>query len=203
MNSILVRHKWEPYVWLLPSILLMTIFVVFPIGIVFKLAFSEISKAGIVGGFIGFGNFKAAVSAPVFGTVMLNTVVWVVSVVGLSTLLGFIVAMTLNQKFHGRKLARSVVVFPWATSLVIQASVWNYIIKYEYGNLNNVLLNLGIIQDAINWRATYQIEFAWECGVGIFVTSRSSPSACFPGCNPSTHRITRRRRWTARPGGRS
>ena len=50
MNSILVRHKWEPYVWLLPSILLMTIFVVFPIGIVFKLAFSEISKAGIVGG---------------------------------------------------------------------------------------------------------------------------------------------------------
>lgn len=170
MNSILVRHKWEPYVWLLPSILLMTIFVVFPIGIVFKLAFSEISKAGIVGGFIGFGNFKAAVSAPVFGTVMLNTAVWVVSVVGLSTLLGFIVAMTLNQKFHGRKLARSVVVFPWATSLVIQASVWNYIIKYEYGNLNNVLLNLGIIQDAINWRATYQIEFAWECGVGIFVT---------------------------------
>ena len=61
-------------------------------------------------------------------------------------------------------------VFPWATSLVIQASVWNYIIKYEYGNLNNVLLNLGIIRDAINWRATYQIEFAWECGVGIFVT---------------------------------
>ena len=44
MNSVLVRHKWEPYVWLLPSILLMTIFVVFPIGIVFKLAFSEISK---------------------------------------------------------------------------------------------------------------------------------------------------------------
>ena len=51
MNSVLVRHKWEPYIWLLPSILLMTIFVVFPIGIVFKLAFSEISKAGIVGGF--------------------------------------------------------------------------------------------------------------------------------------------------------
>ena len=85
-----------------------------------------------------------------------NTVVWVVSVVGLSTLFGFIIAMTLNQKFHGRKLARSVVVFPWATSLVIQASVWNYIIKYEYGNLNNVLLNLGIIRDAINWRATYR-----------------------------------------------
>ena len=170
MNTILVRHKWEPYLWLLPSILIMTIFVVFPIGIVFKLAFSEISKAGIVGGFVGLANFRDAVSDPVFGTVMMNTVVWVISVVGLSTLLGFIMAMVLNQEFKGRKIARSIVVFPWATSLVIQASIWNYIIKFEYGNLNNVLLNLGIIKQAVNWRASYQIEFMWECGVGIFVT---------------------------------
>ncbi|MDD3213053.1 MAG: sugar ABC transporter permease [Eubacteriales bacterium] len=170
MNTIFVRRKWEPYLWLLPSILLMTIFVVFPIIIVFKLSFSEISKAGIVGSFIGLGNFEAAITDKVFGTVMMNTLYWVVSVVGLSTVFGFIVAMVMNSKFHGRKIARSVVVFPWATSLVIQASIWNYIINFEYGNLNNVLLNLGIIKDAINWRISYQVEFLWECGVGIFVT---------------------------------
>ena len=170
MNSPLNRRKWEPYVWLLPSILLISIFVVFPILIVFKLSFSEISKAGVVGGFVGFKNFKEAVQLPAFKTVMINTFIWVISVVGLSTVLGFIVAMVLNQKFRGRKIARAILVFPWATSLVIQASVWNYIIKYEYGNLNNVLLNLGIIRQAINWRMSYQIEFIWECGVGIFVT---------------------------------
>lgn len=170
MNSPLNRRKWEPYVWLLPSILLISIFVVFPILIVFKLSFSEISKAGVVGGFVGFKNFKEAVQLPAFKTVMINTFFWVISVVGLSTVLGFIIAMVLNQKFRGRKIARAILVFPWATSLVIQASVWNYIIKYEYGNLNNVLLNLGIIRQAINWRASYQIEFIWECGVGIFVT---------------------------------
>ena len=170
MNSPLNRNKWEPYLWLLPSILLIAVFVVFPIIIVFKLSFSEISKAGVVGGFVGFKNFKEAVQLPAFKTVMINTFIWVISVVGLSTVLGFIVAMVLNQKFRGRKIARAILVFPWATSLVIQASVWNYIIKYEYGNLNNVLLNLGIIRQAINWRASYQIEFIWECGVGIFVT---------------------------------
>ena len=170
MNQIPIRHKWEPYVWLLPSLLLMSIFVVFPIIIVFKLSLSEISRAGVVGGWNNFANFKAAFSDPAFGIVMKNTLVWVVSVVGLSTLLGFIVAMVLNANFHGRKIARSIVVFPWATSLVIQASIWNYIIKFEYGNLNNVLLNLGILRSAVNWRLSYQIEFAWECGVGIFVT---------------------------------
>ncbi len=170
MNTIPIRHKWEPYLWLLPSLVLMCVFVVFPIGIVFKLSVSEISKSGVVHGFIGLENFRAAFRDPAFGTVMLNTAIWVVSVVGLSTLLGFITAMVLNAEFFGRKVARSIVVFPWATSLVIQASVWNYIIKGEYGSLNSVLLNLGILKNAVNWRVSYQIEFAWECGVGIFVT---------------------------------
>ena len=169
MNKKLQR-KIMPYIWLLPSIALMAIFVIFPIMIVFKLSVSEVSKAGIVGGFVGLKNFKDAIALPAFKTVMLNTLYWVVSVVGLSTVLGFVIAMVLNQKFHGRKIARAILVLPWATSLVIQASAWNYIIKYEYGNLNNILLNLGIIKEAINWRASYQIEFIWECGVGIFVT---------------------------------
>ena len=169
MNRTLEK-KIEPYIWLLPSLILMAVFVVFPILIVFKLSFSEVSKSGLVGGFIGFKNFADAISLPAFKTVMLNTLYWVVSVVGLSTILGFVIAMVLNQKFRGRKIARAIVVFPWATSLVIQASVWNSIIKYESGNLNNILLNLGIIKQAVNWRMSYQLEFIWECGVGIFVT---------------------------------
>ena len=170
MNVHFNRTKWSPYLWLLPSIALIAIFVIFPIIVVFRLSFSEISKSGVVGDFIGFKNYIDAVNLPAFKTVMLNTLIWVVAVVGLSTVFGFIIAMVLNQKFHGRKIARSILVLPWATSLVIQASVWNYIIKYEYGNLNDVLLNLGVIKQAINWRSTFQIEFVWECAVGIFVT---------------------------------
>ena len=164
------RSKWTPYLWLLPSIALIAIFVIYPIILVFKLSFSEISKSGVVGKFNGFQNYIDAVNLPAFKTVMLNTLIWVIAVVGLSTVIGFIIAMVLNQKFHGRKIARSILVLPWATSLVIQASVWNYIIKYEYGNLNDILLNLGVIKQAVNWRSSFQIEFIWECGVGIFVT---------------------------------
>ena len=102
MNTILIRHKWEPYLWLLPSLLLMTVFVVFPILIVFRMSFSEISRSGVMGGFAGLQNFIDAVNDKAFGTVMKNTAVWVVSVVGLSTLFGFIVAMVLNADFHGR-----------------------------------------------------------------------------------------------------
>ena len=170
MTTLNNKNRIEPYLWLIPSIILMGVFLVFPIAIVFKMSFSEISKSGIVGDFAGLQNFNDALTLPAFKTVMLNTLYWVVSVVGLSTILGFTLALILNEKFAGRKIARAIIVFPWATSLVVQASVWNYIIKYEYGNLNNILLNLGIIKQAINWRSSYQIEFIWECWVGIFVT---------------------------------
>lgn len=170
MNQILVRYKWEPYLWLLPSILLMGVFVVYPVCIVFKLSFSDISRSGVVGSFNGLENYITAVTAPEFGSVMLNTLIWVVSVVGLSTLLGFGAALMLNAEFTGRKVARSIMVFPWAATLVVQASVWKYIINYEYGALNNTLLNLGVLSQSVNWRSSYMIDFAWECGIGIFVT---------------------------------
>jgi multiple sugar transport system permease protein len=99
-----------------------------------------------------------------------------VAVVVISTVLGFILALILNNKFHGRKIARAIVVFPWATTLVIQASVWNFIINTDYGSLNTLLLRLGIIKSAINWTPTAGAYFAWEIACGIFVTI---PFVCF------------------------
>ena len=168
-----MKKKWrtvEPYIWILPSIILMAIFIIVPIFYVFKMSVSEVSKAGLIKGFAGFANFAKVLKGAAFGMVLKNTVIWTVAVVGLSTLLGFILALILNNKFHGRKIARAIVVFPWATTLVIQASAWNFIINTDYGTLNTLLLRLGIIDQAINWTPTAGAYFAWEIACGIFVT---------------------------------
>ena len=101
MSNLQSRHKWEPYLWLIPSIVLLAVFLIYPIIIVFKLSFSEISKAGIAGNFVGLKNFRDAIGLPAFRTVMLNTLWWVLAVVGLSTISGFILALILNQEFFG------------------------------------------------------------------------------------------------------
>ena len=90
--------------------------------------------------------------------------------VGLSTLLGFILALLLNNAFKGRKVARAIVVFPWATTLVVQASIWKFIIDTDYGTLNTLLMRLGIIDHAVNWTPSAGAWFAWEIACGIFVT---------------------------------
>lgn len=159
-----------PYIWLLPSILLMTVFILFPIFEVFRTSLSEVSKAGIIKGFAGLDNFKKVVTGSTFGMVLKNTLVWTIVVVGLSTLIGFALALMLNNEFRGRKVARAIVVFPWATSLIIQAGVWKFIINPDYGTLNTLLLKLGLISSPVNWTPTPGAYFAWECWVGIFVT---------------------------------
>ena len=166
----------EPYIWIAPSIILMSIFIIIPIFSVFRMAFSDVSKTGKIRGFAGFENFVDVMNNPEFGRVLQNTVVWTILVVVLSTVLGFILALLLNNEFKGRKVARAIVVFPWATTLVIQASIWNFIINKDYGTLNTLLKTLGIIQTNINWTPTPEAYFAWEIACGIFVTI---PFVCF------------------------
>ena len=166
----------EPYLWILPSIILMAIFIIVPIGSVFQMAMSDVSKAGIIKGYVGFENFEKVLKSAKFGMVLKNTAVWTVCVVVLSTVLGFILALLLNNEFKGRKVARAIVVFPWATTLVIQASVWKFIISTDYGALNTLLKTLGIISTNINWTPTPEAYFAWEIACGIFVTI---PFVCF------------------------
>ncbi len=163
-------RKIEPYLWILPSVLLMLIFILVPIVFVFRMALSKVSRAGLIKGFTGLANFTKILSTPTFSMVLKNTLVWTVAVVGLSTLLGFILALILNNAFKGRKIARAIVVFPWATTLVVQASIWKFILDTDYGTLNTLLMKLGIIDHAVNWTPSAGAWFAWEIACGIFVT---------------------------------
>ena len=166
----------EPYVWIAPSIILMSIFIIVPIFFVFRMALSKVTRAGQIKGFNNFENFTAILTNPDFGLVLKNTIVWTIFVVVLSTVLGFILALLLNNKFRGRKIARAIVVFPWATTLVVQASIWTFIINTDFGTLNTLLKTLGIIEQNINWTPTPAAWFAWEIACGIFVTI---PFVCF------------------------
>ena len=163
-------RKIEPDIWIAPSVILMAIFILTPIVFVFRMAMSDVSKAGMIKGFNGIANFTKVLKSSSFGLVLQNTLVWTVAVVVLSTVLGFILALLLNNQFRGRKIARAIVVFPWATTLVIQASAWNFIINTDYGTLNTLLMKIGLISAPVNWTPTPAAYFAWEIACGIFVT---------------------------------
>ena len=171
-----VLRTIEPYIWIAPSIILMAIFIITPIYKVFQLSMNQVTRAGKLKGFNNFANFSNVIKDPDFSTVLKNTIVWTIAVVVISTLLGFILALILNNEFKGRKVARAIVVFPWATTLVIQASAWKFVVDTDYGTLNTLLMKLGIISAPLNWTPTPTAWFAWEIACGIVVTI---PFVCF------------------------
>ena len=169
-QTLQTMKKVEPYIWLLPSIVLMVVMILVPIFTVFRISFTEVGRSGKLMDFNGIDNYLAIFDDPVFWMTMRNTIVWTLVVVGLSTVIGFVLAMVLNTEFKGRKFVRAVVIFPWATALIIQSVIWKYIINAEHGALNVLLRKLGFIDQFINFTPTAATMFAWECWVGIFVT---------------------------------
>ena len=160
----------DAYLWLAPCLILLSLFVLMPVLEVFRMAFSKISPANLLKEFGTLENFQYLFRQKVFGRVMLNTVIWTVAIVGISIVLSITMALVLNEKFKGRAFHRTVLLLPWATSLLITSAVWKYILNTEYGALNTLLLKLGLIKKAINYLGDPVSAFTWMIIVGIVVT---------------------------------
>ncbi len=74
--------------------------------------------------FVGLDNYKAAFADSTFTSSIVSTVLFTVVSVVLEFMLGLLFALTLNQKFIGRNVARAAVLVPWAFPTVISAVVW-------------------------------------------------------------------------------
>jgi multiple sugar transport system permease protein len=159
-----------PYVWITPSVLLIVVVIFLPIYELFKTSVSKISLAGINKGFNGFTNYIKVFSDPSFKGILLNTIIWTVAVVGISTVLSMGIALILNKRFPGRRFVRAVLIFPWATSLIITSSIWKFIFDFNYGMFNLILMKLHIINTNIYWLANAKISFPVLMWVAIFVT---------------------------------
>ena len=73
-----------------------------------------------------------------------NTVWFTAVSVSLETVLGVIVALTLDRAFPGRGLMRAVVLIPWAIPTVVSARMWSWMLHDQFGVINDALLRLGL-----------------------------------------------------------
>lgn len=158
------------YLWILPSLVLIVGIVLIPVFELFHTSFSEVSRAGVVKSFNDFKNYTSLFEDNTFLMVLKNTLIWTVVVVGVSTVLSLGISLLLNEQFHARSLVRAAIILPWATSLVITASVWKWIFDYNYGTLNIILTNLHLIRSNVYWLAAASSSFPILLWAGIFDT---------------------------------
>ncbi|MDD2591245.1 MAG: sugar ABC transporter permease [Erysipelotrichaceae bacterium] len=145
-----LRKRIEPYLYLLPFIIGIGIFTLYPITYVFITSFKEGFKY-ITGAFEGFGldNYQYVINDANFISALKNTSIYVMVVVPISTGLAILIANLLNKKIKFIGFFQTVYFLPLVTSITAVGLAWKFMFNHNYGVINYFLSLLQI--DPINW----------------------------------------------------
>ena len=89
--------------------------------------------------FNGLTNWKRLLHDSVFKDAFVNTIVYAVVHIPLTVAIAFGLAILLNSKLKGRAFFRTVAFFPYITSIVAVAQVWNMLFDAKSGVINQFL----------------------------------------------------------------
>ena len=92
----------------------------------------------------GLDNFRRMVDSDTFWTALFNTAYYAAGHIPLTMVAALGFAVLLNRKLRGVNFFRTALFFPYVTSLVAAAVVWNMLFSPEYGPVNQVLHALGV-----------------------------------------------------------
>ena len=163
-------RRSAPLFMILPSLLLATLIIGYPIIDLAWTSMQEVSRFGQLRGFNGWANFADVFSDPLFYGSLLRTAIWTIAVVGGTLAISLPIALVLNDDFYGRGLARVVIMLPWAISLTMTAVVWRWALNGRAGLLNATLMDLHLIGEPIEWLASAPSAFTAEILIGILVS---------------------------------
>lgn len=139
------------YVLLLPAVLLMIIFMVYPIFYVFVISLFKTDKLSRIKDFAGFSIYVKLLSSKDTWTVIGRSILWTITSVATKTLFGVVIALLLNVRYTGRKIARLLFIIPWASSIPISVMLWRWVLHNEFGLLNHTLKITGIMSNPPVW----------------------------------------------------
>lgn len=144
----MLKGKYKGYIYLLPALIILGIFVFYPIVNTIIFSFDETKASGFK---FGFGSYKYLFTDKRFLISLLNTVIYAAIVPILSVVISLLLANTLvnlkNEKIRG--MFQSIYFLPYVTSLVAIGIVWSWLFNSEYGVINYLLGFIGI--NPINW----------------------------------------------------
>lgn len=120
-------QQWEGYLFLLPSLLGFSVFVILAVVMSLGISFSDWGLTGFQG-FAGLENYRALLRDPVFWQAFRNTIFYLVTIVPLQLALGLAMALALNQGLRARGVYRLIYFMPVVTTVVAGAIVFRLLL---------------------------------------------------------------------------
>jgi multiple sugar transport system permease protein/N,N'-diacetylchitobiose transport system permease protein len=101
--------------------------------------------------FVGLRNYVDQLTSPDFWAATGRALWFTVASTGLELVFGFALALLMDQPLRLRSLLRTLVILPWALPTIVNALMWRWIDNAEYGALNALLTQLGLLHSYQIW----------------------------------------------------
>lgn len=145
------RATIEPYLYLLPSLLILVVLLLFPLIWNIYVSIHNVSILTILKDweFVGLKNFIDLLTEPKFYESLKLTLFFAGGSVLAQFTIGLVLAILLNQKIQGTNLFRMLLIIPWSISTVITAFSFKFMYDDNFGILNYLLKQMGL--DSVGW----------------------------------------------------
>ena len=149
-----------------PALLLVAGIYAYPAVFTLTLSVSEFDLVRLrLGEFVALQNYADLFATPGFADTVLRTIYFGLVIAVATTILGFLIALLLDQPFRGRGFLRVMVILPWAVPPVVAGVLWGQMFHADVGFINAILTRLGLIDSyriwlGDGWRALHVIAVA-------------------------------------------
>ncbi len=157
-----------PYLFILPNLLIFSVFIIVPAGYNFYLsAFSTSPFRPAI--FVGLGNYLQLLgNDDLFWRSLGNTVKFVLGDVSALVVLSVVAGLLLNRRIALRGVFRSAFFYPVLLSPVVVALVWQWILNNQFGVLNALLRLAG--QAGHPWLLRPDWSMVWTIAVHVWAS---------------------------------
>lgn len=133
----------------IPAVVLFLLFVIYPLASGVKISFTDWNGYSQKYHYIGLENYKTMFTDNKFRVALKNTFIYGVVGTILQTIIGFVYALFLNNKFVGRTLTRTIIYMPVMIAHILIGYIWYFMVQYDRGAINDILTLFGMNQ--IDW----------------------------------------------------
>ncbi|WP_170145259.1 carbohydrate ABC transporter permease [Ammoniphilus oxalaticus] len=157
-----MKRKDQLYGWLfvLPALLVLVAVILYPLlNTIFLSLQQKVLIAPSKDGYIGLDHYGRLLRDTQVRKYMINTLVFTCCSVALKMIIGMIGALLLNTKRKGAKVYWSIFMIPWLAPSVVAALVWKWILHDQFGILNQVLRQIGLLDHQVAWLSDPLLAF--------------------------------------------
>src|SRR5258708_32703353 len=132
------KRDWFGYALVFPAMLLVLGFIIYPVGEVVRLSFTNTSLLAGRSDFVGLQSYQRVLSDPLMAHVLSNTATWVCLGTVLALLLGVGVGYFLSFNYWINRILRASILLPWILPAVVSVASLRWLYNAGTGILHDV-----------------------------------------------------------------